>query len=158
MRRRLYKYFSDRKWADAFLEGEVFFNSLSYFRDYEDEAVRGDQNEGTSIYQPVGGLVGFNHTQGKPFVLPNYSFNTTAKQDEIFVFCASRIFSEELGNRFQAAACIEVPTRIFCHRVKAALPSSASFFARRVDYYKVTEEPKERWALPDLIATSKLQD
>ena len=28
-RRNLYKYFSERKWAEAFINGEVLFRSLS---------------------------------------------------------------------------------------------------------------------------------
>ena len=56
-RRNLYKYFSERKWAEAFINGEVLFRSLSYFRDYEDNSVREDHNEGTSIYRPEGGLI-----------------------------------------------------------------------------------------------------
>jgi hypothetical protein len=38
--------------------GEVFFNSLSYFCSREEGSVRGDRNEGTSRYQPSGGLLG----------------------------------------------------------------------------------------------------
>lgn len=55
MRHSLYKYFSDRKWADAFLDGEILFRSLSYFRDYEDKNVRGDEKEGTAVYRPKEG-------------------------------------------------------------------------------------------------------
>jgi hypothetical protein len=36
MRHSLYKYYSTRKWADAFLDGRLRFNSLAYFRDFED--------------------------------------------------------------------------------------------------------------------------
>jgi len=39
-RGRLYKYFSERKWAEAFLDGSMLFRSLSYFRDLEDKNVR----------------------------------------------------------------------------------------------------------------------
>ena len=31
--------------AERFLDGEILFRSLSYFRDYEDSEVRGDRNE-----------------------------------------------------------------------------------------------------------------
>ncbi len=65
MRHSLYKYFTNRKWADAFLDGEVFFNSLTYFRDYEDANVREDKNEGSSVYRPESGLLITNHTQAK---------------------------------------------------------------------------------------------
>ena len=39
-RRSLYKYFSERKWAERFLDGEILFRSLAYFRDYEDGNIR----------------------------------------------------------------------------------------------------------------------
>lgn len=52
MRHSLYKYFDNRKWAEAFLNGEILFRSLSYFRDCEDKVARGDPNEGTSIFRP----------------------------------------------------------------------------------------------------------
>jgi hypothetical protein len=40
MRRNLYKYFTELRWAEAFLDGEILFRSLAHFRDYEDENVR----------------------------------------------------------------------------------------------------------------------
>src|SRR5258708_19370635 len=52
--RRLYKYFSDEKWAEAFLDGSLRFRSLAYFRDYGDAEVRGDANEGTALNRPPG--------------------------------------------------------------------------------------------------------
>ena len=67
MRHRLYKYYPERKWAEAFLDGEIFFRTLSFFRDYEDANIRKDQNEGVSSYRPPVGLVGYNHTQGRSF-------------------------------------------------------------------------------------------
>jgi hypothetical protein len=88
-RRHLYKYFSERKWADAFLDGAVLFRSLSYFRDLEDKNVREDENEGVSIFRPEGGLVVHNQTQGTTFTLPDHALETVVKQSEIFVFCAS---------------------------------------------------------------------
>jgi hypothetical protein len=62
-RRSLFKYFSDHKWAGKFLDGGLRFRSLGYFCDLEDNGVRGDVNEGTAIFRPVGGLVVTNQTQ-----------------------------------------------------------------------------------------------
>jgi hypothetical protein len=53
----LYKYYTERRWADEFLDGKLLFRSLSYFRDIEDKNVREDQNEGNAIYRPTSGLV-----------------------------------------------------------------------------------------------------
>jgi hypothetical protein len=159
MRRSLYKYYSERRWAEAFLQGAVLFRSLSYFRDCEDENVRRDQNEGTAIYCPEEGLIVSNLTQGKQFVLQHHSFESRARQQEIFVFCASTLLSEELRKRFDAIVCVEI-CRIgaFCDRVKAALPLQAKFFGRRVEYYHQAEGGTPRWALPEVIATSKLEN
>jgi hypothetical protein len=166
-RRALYKYFSEHKWAEAFLDGKVLFRSLSYFRDYEDKKVRQDQNEGTAIFRPEGGLIVNNLTQGKTFTLPaGHAFESTVKLDEIFVFCLSRSFTDEIRERFDAVSCVEiVNTRIFCMRVEAALPAQATFpgppgrtrIGRAVEYYQETESGNPRWALPDVIATSKLE-
>jgi len=166
-RRALYKYFSEHELAEAFLDGKVLFRSLSYFRDYEDKKVRQDQNEGTAIFRPEGGLIVNNLTQGKTFTLPaGHAFESTVKLDEIFVFCLSRSFTDEIRERFQAVSCVEiVNTRIFCMRVEAALPAQATFpgppgrtrIGRPVEYYQETESGNPRWALPEVIATSKLE-
>jgi hypothetical protein len=51
-RRSLYKYYSERKWAEGFLDGNLLFRSLTYFRDYEDKNVREAQNEGAALFRP----------------------------------------------------------------------------------------------------------
>ena len=156
MRRSLYKYFTEQKYAEAFLDGQMLFRSLAYFRDYED-AVRGDEYEGTSKYRPAGGLIVNNLTQGTTFTL-QMAFESSAKAKEIFVYCVSRTLSKELAEEFNAVACVEI-TNIgrLCARIHAALPPTATFKARRVDYYSPTEVDS-RWALPDDIATSKLDE
>jgi hypothetical protein len=157
MRHSLYKYYSERKWAEAFLDGQILFRSLSYFRDYEDKKIRGDQNEGTAIFRPEGGLIVNNKTQGKTFTLPGHSFKSTAKQEEIFVFCASRSLTDELREKFGAVVCVEImKIKTLCERIKAALPPKSTFRGQRVEYYQETEGNSPRWALPDKIATSKL--
>lgn len=153
MRRSIFKYFSERRFAERFIEGEALFRSLSYFRDCED-AARADENEGTSVYRPNGGLV-ITKEDGTQLVLEG-SFESSAKADEIYAFCLSRSFSSELASQFHATACVEITTiRTFCARMQSALPSSAKFFGGRITYYDSTLGPKARWALPEQIATSK---
>jgi hypothetical protein len=163
MRHSLYKYYTERKWGEAFLNGELLFRSLSYFRDLEDGYIRGDGNEGTSIYRPNNGLVITNHTQGWTKVFRG-AFKSTANQAEIFVFCLSRSLADTLRDSFNAAVCIEVlDVKEFCARIEAALPSGATFpgkpgrtrIGQRVEYYKETDDCNPRWALPDLIAAAK---
>jgi hypothetical protein len=137
---------------------------LGYFRDYEDREVRRDAQEGTAIFRPSEGLVVTNQTQGTNFVLPGWSFRSSAKWEEIFVFCLSRALSTHLREQFEAVACVEIDDiGAFCRRVEAALPSLAVFpgqvgrtrIGRRIDYYDEGEGGSPRWAVPDLIATSK---
>jgi hypothetical protein len=163
-RRRLYKYFSDSKWAEAFLDGELLFRSLSYFRDYDDNNVREDQNEGTAIFRPTGGLIVNNQTQRKTFSLPDHALESATNQEQIFVFCTSRSLTDELCQRFGAVVCVEIlDIGTFCARIEAALPPTATFpgrlgrtrIGRRVEYYQETDNCNPRWALPDVIATSK---
>jgi hypothetical protein len=155
--RGLFKYFTEQRWADAFLDGNVLFRSLAYFRDYEDAQIRGDRKEGTSLYRPEGGLLITNHTQGRSFTIPNAGFEVVTNQEEIFVYCMSRSLTDDLRKRFEAVACVEIvnPPK-FCGRVQRALPEKAAFAAGKVDYYSQSDPPNPRWALPDRIALSKL--
>jgi hypothetical protein len=107
-RKRLYKYFSDRKWAQSFLDGKLLFRSLAFFRDYDDDNVREDRHEGTAVFRPTGGLIINNQTQGTTFTLNDSSFESAANEEEIFVYCTSRSFTSELRERFQAGACVEI--------------------------------------------------
>jgi hypothetical protein len=164
--RSLYKYFSQLEYAESFLDGDLLFRSLSYFRDYEENSVRGDKEEGMSVFRPERGLIVNNLTQNTTFTLPNFSFASAARQNEILVFCMSRTFSPRLREEFSAAACVEIldPTS-FCARVERALPATVTFPAphgrarlgHKVDYYDATETGDPRWALPAQIATSKLR-
>jgi hypothetical protein len=168
-RRRLYKYFSERKWAEAFLRENLLLRSLSYFRDHEDNEVRGDHNERTVVFRPEGGLVINSLTQGTTMTLPGPAFESSAKQEEIFVFYLSMSLTEELRERFRAIACFEILTiGSFCDRIERAVclrpplfpgrPGGRARLGQRVEYYKETEAGNPRWALPDMIAVSKAVD
>jgi hypothetical protein len=164
MRHCLYKYYSERKWAEDFLDGKLLFRSLAYFRDYEDKSVREDQKEGTSVFRPTGGLV--ITTRRQTFTDPEWRFESSVKHEEIFVFCLSRSHTVERREKFRAVACVEVlDIGAFCRRIEAALPTGTTFSAQagkpprighRVMYYRETQSGSSRWALPEMIATSKL--
>jgi hypothetical protein len=166
VRRSLCKYYNDQRWAEAFLNGKLLFRSLAYFRDFGDKDIRGDQNEGTAVYRPEGGLIINNRTQRTTFTLPGSSaFESSVENPaEIFVFCLSRSLTNELRREFQAVACVEIldiPT--FCMRIRAALPSEAKFHGSpgrtrigwRVEYYEESAGGSPRWAVPGKIATAK---
>jgi hypothetical protein len=151
----VYKYFSERAYAEAFLDGQLLFRSLAYFRDTED-AVRGDEYEGTSKFLPEGGLVVHNQTQGTTVTLP-VAFESSVKAYEVFVYCTSLALSADIAGEFESVTCVEVTNvKKLCERIRSALPPTATFRARPVEYYSYSQACSPRWALPDQIATSKL--
>lgn len=164
--RRLFKYFSERKWANAFVnDGAMRFRTLAYFRDYEDAQTRGDFNEAVAILRPLRGVAGRNRTQGRDFSIADGAVEFFVKAGEIFVYCLSKSQSDKMRERFNAVACVEIlDTKAFFRRVENALSAKSSLGGRHgherighhVDYYKVTDDPNPRWAFPDLIAISKL--
>lgn len=163
MRHSLYKYYNTRRWADAFLDGKLRFNSLAYFRDLEDVQVRGDKNEGKMIFRPEDGLVITNHTQGWRRTIPR-ALNATVRQEEIFVFCMSRSFTEKLRESFKAVACVEIlNVKAFCEKIESALPAETTFpgkpgrerIGQAVTYYEETDDCNPTWACPDMIAALK---
>jgi hypothetical protein len=130
--RSLFKYFTEQRWADAFIDGSILFRSLAYFRDYEDAQIRGDRKEGTSVYRPEGGLLITNHTQGRSFTIPNAGFEVVTNQEEIFVYCMSRSLTDDLCKRFEAVACVEIvnPPK-FCGQCEKMFRLSPSFRVSR---------------------------
>jgi hypothetical protein len=157
----LYKYLP-AKYVEGFVgKGAVLFRSLSYFRDYEDEQLRGDEFEGTRIHRPHNGLEVTLVATEKKLVLP-HSFESTAREDDIFIFCLSTVLSADLALRFKADACIEIKNvGAFVSGIRSALlrrPSikSKELFHGPVKYYSPDQAPIVDWALPERIAMSKL--
>ncbi len=157
----LYKYLPTEH-ADSFVhKGEVLFRPLSYFRDYEDAEVRGDQFEGTKLHRPKQGLeITMTKTQEK-ITLP-HSFESVASENEIFVFCLSTVLSPSMAVEFKTNSCIEIhqPAR-FISEIRAALlrrPSikNKTLVHGEVHYYAKEDPPIVDWALPERIAMSKL--
>lgn len=157
----LYKYLPG-KYVDAFTRrGEVLFRSLSYFRSYEEQQVRGDKHEGVSLYRPKAGLELTNvHTGQKHFLAG--SFESTVRDREIFISCLSRRFSRRLAREFNATACVEICQPFeFLMRIRAALRRCRSHTAcvpknGRVRYYTPETVPLARWAVPEQIVMQKL--
>jgi hypothetical protein len=52
---RLFRYVP-KKHLDSFLDGQVLFRTLSYYRDYELDSFRGDILEGNRAWRPQEGL------------------------------------------------------------------------------------------------------
>ena len=160
----LFRYYDDERWAAAFLSGDFRFRSLAHFRDLEDKGVRGDANEGRAMVQPSAGLEITNQRTGAKHRA--VAMTSTARQREIFVFCLSRSLSAELWDEFGAVACIEIlDVPEFCARVARSLPAGARFPGRpghqqignRVECLRRHRSRRTRYALPDLIASSKVR-
>ena len=156
----LYRYFSEKN-ADAFVQkGEVLFRALSYYKNYEDQEVRGDKFEGTLVHLPDNGLTVKNVHTGQEISLP-YRFESTAKEDEIFVYCMSQTLSIEIAKRFQAEVAVEIfDLAKFLNLVRSALSLRRRFKVNQlvhqpVKYYEWNEPPVVDWALPERIAMSK---
>jgi hypothetical protein len=159
---RLYKYLPEQYVRPLLHEGAVLFRALSYFRDYEDAQVRGDEFEGTKLYRPINGLeVTIVATQEK-VVLP-HTFESSAQEDDIFVFCLSTLLSKELATQFKTNVCVEIINpALFISKIRAALSRRPSIkntmlVHGEVNYYEPQEPPIVDWALPERIAMSKLE-
>ncbi|OIR09767.1 hypothetical protein GALL_81720 [mine drainage metagenome] len=161
MKQSLFRYMTAEH-AERFVRrGEMLFRSLSYFRDYEDEGIRSDEFEGTRLHLPVDGLKVTKVSTGEVIPLP-YTFESTAKEDDIFVSCLSTTCSEFLAEKFNAKICIEIhePIRLLA-LIRDALARRPSVKNKHLEYgpvkyYEPHEPPIVDWALPEKIALSKL--
>ncbi len=135
------------------------FRSLSYYHQIEDGKVRGDPDEGSVWFQPKGGII-ITKENEPSFRIPDGSaFNSGVNTEDIFILCGSNSMSDRLREGFKAVACVEIRTvALFCDRIKAELPPTASFRAERVVYYSKANEIGAKWAFPDMIAFSKNAD
>jgi len=168
MSKRLYRFFDQIEWAEQMMRGSFRFRTLTYFRDYEEQEVRGDNNEGTSVFRPAIGLEIRNHTQRIKSFHPDSAFESEVKADEIFVFCLSKSDTPRIREGFRAVACVQINNvPEFCRLVQMALALEGAAFGGRpghkrighhVHYYLPSEPPEARWACPDLIACSKSDD
>ena len=156
----LFRYFSQTN-ADAFLNrGVVLLRSLAYFRDYEDEGVRADEYEGTLVHLPEGGLTLKRVPSGEEVPVP-YTFESTAKEEDIFIYCLSTELSEHIARRFNAEVCVEILEPIkFLARLRTSLRlrprlRAGSLVHERVRYYEPHEPPIVDWALPEKISLRK---
>ena len=160
MKHSRYKYFSKLEHASQFMAGKVYHQTLAFFRDYEDKSAKqiiGDEFESTRIFRPVDGPQVNNQTQGTHGPL-QMGFESSARAGEIYVFCVSFAFTDEMKKEFAAVACVEIQNPLkFIQRWLAKLPDGASHFAKKVDYYRQDHGPDNVWPQPHLIATTKLE-
>lgn len=156
----LFRYFS-RTYAHNFVRnGEVLLRALSYFRDYEDEGIRADEYEGTLVHQQSAGLQINNLTTGISGTIP-YRLESTAKEDDIFIYCMSTELCPKIAKRFNAEVAVEIYDPIkFLARLRTSLSLRRRFKTNQmvhehVRYYEWHELPIVDWALPERIAMRK---
>jgi len=163
LKKRLYRFFDQVNWAQQMMQGVTRFRSLAYYRDYEEREVRGDSQEGTSVYEPQSGLVITNQTRQTESVQRDASFESEVRSGEIFIYCLSKVDTPRIREAFNAVSCVEIiNVPAFLRRIEKAL-GGASFGGRPgherighpVEYYPPDAPPGARWACPDLIACAK---
>lgn len=158
---KLYRYL-EKKYMKTFLDGQIRFRSLAYYRDLEKDGARDDRFEGALVFQPEGGLQGTNVTTGNHIDFGDLALHSRADVDWIYAACFSNVLSEELFRRFKADACVEIiaPDQ-FISRIRKAIrkllgtSASKEMIANSVEYYGHDELPKEAWALPKKIIFRK---
>lgn len=158
----IYKYLTEEQHAlDLMQKGSVFLNTLAFFRRSEDDA-RGDPHDAQLRYQPEGGLTLTNLTRGQVMQLPDGSqFVSSAKADQMFVYCLSQTKSEGLANEFNAPWCVEIKNPVsFIGRMARMVKLRSRLDRNRIltspiTYRSVTTEPLADWALPERVAFIK---
>jgi hypothetical protein len=155
----LYKYLPS-KYIEAFVgRGELLFRSLSYFRNYEELKVRGDQNEGKRIFKPRAGLEITNTETGERLCVPR-TFESGVRDRDIFVFCLSSVRSSDLSREFGADACVEIldPVALLA-KVRTSLQLrkwvKGGLLYSPLDYYSVEDPPIAEWAVPERMVVRK---
>lgn len=140
--------------------GEVLFRSLSYFRSYEEQQVRGDPYEGVRLYQPQEGLHLTKLENGENIVI-NGAFESKVREREILILCMSSLKNEDLAKKFTSEACIEIYNKAaFLSLIRASLKRRRAYKSSRllygeVQYYQPESHPKSVWALPEKIVMRK---
>lgn len=159
----IYRYFTQEQHALDFMsKGMVFLNTLAFFRRCEWDGARGDPHDAQLCYQPDGGLALNNLTTGQAMQLPEGSqFVSSAKADQMFVYCFSLTKSEALAREFGAPFCVEVkdPIHLVARMSRKVQLRSRLDRSRILNgpvvYRSVRAEPLADWALPERVAFIK---
>ena len=156
----IYKYLSQERFALALREeGQVFMQTLSNFRGYEENDARRDPEDGRLRFQPRGGLP--IHFEGRePEVLIGWAATFSVKADDMFAYCLSTIQSAELAERFEAPFCVEITNPIrFISQIRSRIRLRSAFDKKvhfgSVEYRQHEVPPGAQWALPQKVAFVK---
>lgn len=158
----LFKYFTEEEHARALIEkGQIFARSLSYFRTFEDELVRGDPDDGKLQYEPDDGVF-ITKANGEVVAMPRgWRFRASVRAEDIFVYCLSTELSGEIADKFECRWCAEIAEphmllgRIARHVRMRPKFDRRGIYSQRVDYRKLNVRPGVDWALPERVAFIK---
>jgi hypothetical protein len=116
----LYKYIPSA-FVEAFRDGDVRFEPLTYYQRWERDRAIGDPHEAMLIFRPTTGLAIHNQTTNQRFTLPATFVSSNAAND-VFVFCVSQRLDEHLARECNADACVEIhDTRRFVLKLQRAV-------------------------------------
>ena len=108
----VFKYFMKEDYARSFIDhGVMVLRPLSYFRSYEDGEVRGDPRDGLMTQAPRAGLKIIKQ-DGAILSMEGWRFTSSAKAENIFVYCASNQLSPTLADRFASPLLSQRPQTI----------------------------------------------
>ena len=161
---RLYRLFDKPEHAKAMMQGSLRFGTLALYRDFEEQEVRGDCKEGTNIYAPAGGPKIDKNNSGKFSTLEGFRMESNVKAGEIMALCLSKSLDDGMKRAFSAVACVEIlDVPKFCRRVEAVLQGATlggkpgcERIGFAVQYYNPEHPPGAAYAVPEMIATSKM--
>ncbi|KPP96336.1 hypothetical protein [Erythrobacter sp. HL-111] len=100
-----------------------------------------------------------NMEDGRTVKLQDHSFNASVRQDEIFVWCASKDFSAEIASTF-GRFCVQIDPKVIVDRLRMRANASSSLdyskiVADDVVYRSIQQVPLADWALPEKVALIK---
>jgi len=157
---RLYKYI-DARYLESLLNGGVRFLTLAYYRGHEAKGSIGDAEEAARVFHPLEGLEVTKVATGQRFRL-QATFRSSARAEDVYVFCVSRALDAALATEFECDACVEIlDGEEFGSRLKTAverLPGERRFIQGPVAYYALPDAPVIDWALPEVMVFSKLAE
>lgn len=156
----IFKYFSHEAHAQALIaKGLLMMQSLAHFRGREADGIRGDPADGVLMYAPEGGLT-LNMEDGRKINLSDGIFNSSVRQDEIFVYCASNQLSVELAQKF-GPYCVEIadPEDLVRRLKLRSHPTSRLDYSNpvfgNVEYRDYETMPGADWAIPERLVLIK---
>ena len=153
----VFKFFSEKAHAQAFMAGRLLLRSLSHFRALEaEEGGRGDGRDGVLTYAMERGLP-LTFSDGRTCMFDG-SFIAVPRHN-ILVLCASNQISPHVAERF-GGFCVEVDPDVLTARLRQRANATAHFdyeqiVSTNVEYRAKDKPPGTDWARPERLALTK---